>query len=118
MLDLDFLRLGQTESAGDVRDWLLRKHDRSRTNGANDARKLNVFDGFGETLQSAAILLQKAQPRPIDLAVNQQAHQSFMSKHRREWQLALSTVKAGRHFAERLAAPTRPLLARRLPQRR
>src|SRR5207302_5627791 len=75
MLELDLLGLGEAELAGDIRDRLLRKHDRSRPRRANEADKLNVFDGLGESLQAAAILLEKSHASPIDLAVDQQPNQ-------------------------------------------
>jgi hypothetical protein len=65
--------LRQAELAGDVGNGLLRKHDCPRPDRTDNAGELNVFDCFRESLQSAAILFEKTQTRPIDLAVNQQA---------------------------------------------
>src|SRR6266851_1794676 len=81
MLELYFLSLGEAELAGDIGNRLLRKHNRARSDGADAAGKLNVFDGLGETLQAAAILFKKAQARPIDLTVNQQTYQTLVTQH-------------------------------------
>ena len=71
MFELDLLSLRESKFTSDVGKGLLRKHDRAGSDGANAARKLNVFDCFREALQPAAILLEKSQARPVDLAVNQ-----------------------------------------------
>src|SRR5207253_2867019 len=89
VLEFDLLSLSEAKLSGDVRDGLLRKHDRSRMNRANTAGKLNVFDRFGEALQATAILLKKTQAWPTDLVVNQEPDQSFMTEHRRDGDLAL-----------------------------
>ena len=72
MFELNFLGLSEAELAGDVGDGLLRKHDSSGTDGANATGKLNVFNCLGKALESAAILFEKAQTRPIDLTVDEQ----------------------------------------------
>ena len=72
----------------------LRKHDRSRPHSAHSAGKLNVFDCFGEALQAAAILFEKAQTRPIDLAVDQKPDQPFVSQAGSKGQLALGDVES------------------------
>src|SRR5437762_13904466 len=102
MLELDLLGLREAELAGDIRDRLLRKHDRSRPRRANEADKLNVFDGLGESLQAPAVLLEKSHARPIDLAVNEQTNQAFMSQHRRKRQLALRHIERRDRFTQRL----------------
>ena len=72
MFELNLLCLGETELAGDIGNRLLRKHDGPGLDGADAAGKLNVFDGLREPLQAATVLLQKAQTRTVDLAINQQ----------------------------------------------
>src|SRR5947209_6618460 len=67
-----------------------------------DAGELNIFDGFGEALQATAILFEKAQSRPVDLAVDEQAYQTLVSQHRRERKLSLRAVESCRRLAERL----------------
>jgi len=65
-------------------------------------------------LQAAAILLEKSQTRTINLAVNQQANQAFMTQHRREGKLALGHIKRCRHVAERLAVNAGHVFVRRV----
>ena len=117
MLEFDLLCLSEAELSGDVRDGLLGKHDRSGMNGANTAGKLNVFDRFGEALQATAILLKKTQAWPIDLAVNQEPDQSFMTEHRRERELALRYVEGRDHVAERFVMHARLFFVRRVAHR-
>ena len=61
VLKLDLLRLGQSKSAGDVGERLLRKDDCAGTHRPDRADELNVFDGFGKALQAAAILFEETQ---------------------------------------------------------
>src|SRR5260370_15587353 len=117
MLELNFLRLSETELAGDIGYRLLRKHDRARSDGADAAGKLNVFDGLGETLKAAAILFKKAQARPIDLTVNQQTYQTLVPAHPPEGQLALRAIETRHCLAEPLAMNARHVLVRRLAHR-
>src|SRR5436309_4226979 len=93
MFEFDLLSLRESKFTSDVGKGLLRKHDRAGSDGANAARKLNVFDCFREALQPAAILLEKSQARPVDLAVNQQPNQTLMAENRGERKLALRTLE-------------------------
>ena len=102
MLELDLLRLRKPKPSGDVGKRLLWKHDGAWTHRPNAAGELNIFDGFGEALQSAAILLEKAQSWPVDLAIDKQANQTLMSQHRREWKLSLRAIESCCRLAERL----------------
>ena len=114
VFELDFLRLRQSKLARDIGDRLLRKHDRARPHGANPAGKLNVFDSFGKALQSTTILFEKTKARAINLAVDEQTNETFVTEHRREGKLALRAVKRGGSFAERLAVNARYVLVRRV----
>src|SRR5437764_4767222 len=81
VLKFNLLSLRQTKLAGNIGNRLLRKHNCSRSHYANAADKLNILDGFRKTLQAAAILFEKTQSRPIDLAIDQQTNQTLMSEN-------------------------------------
>src|SRR5882672_4398579 len=112
VFELNLLRLGETELSGDVGDRLLGKHDRAGSHGANAAVKLDVFNRFRKTLQPAAILFEKAQSRPINLTIDEQSNQTFMTQHGGERELTLRHIKRGRHVAEGLAMNTRDVFVR------
>ena len=114
VLELDLLRLGEAKPPRDVGKRLLWKDDRAWTDGPNAAGKLNIFDGLGEALQSAAILFEEAQSWPIDLAVDEQANQTLVSQHRRERKLSLRAVESRRRFAERFAMNASYVFVRRI----
>ena len=95
----------------------LRKHDRARSHGANLADELNVFDRFGEELQTAAILFEKAQSRAIDLTVDQETNQTLVAQARREGQFALRDVERGFRIAEWLIVQPRDVFVRRVAHR-
>jgi hypothetical protein len=94
MLKLDLLSLRQTESAGDVGKRFVGENDRTWSYGSDSAHELNVFNCFGEKLQSAAILFEESQTRSIDLTVNQQTHKAFMTQAGSEWELSLCDVES------------------------
>jgi len=72
---------------------LLRKDDGPRTHCPDPADKLDVFDCFGKPLQTAAVLLQKSQPRAVNLAIDQETDQALVAQARGERQLSLSHIK-------------------------
>src|SRR5262249_11756193 len=72
VLELDLLRLRQSESTSNVRKWFLSKNDRAGSHGSDLANELNVFNRLCEELQAAAILFEETQTRTIDLAVDEQ----------------------------------------------
>ncbi len=117
VLEFDLLRLGEAELAGDVGNWLLCKHDRARADRANGPGKLDVFDGLRKSLQPAAILLEKTQPRPINLAVNQEADQALVTQHWSERKFSLGHIKGGKYFAEGLAMHAGGIFIRRIAHR-
>ena len=117
VLKLDLLRLREAERARDVSKRLLREHDRCGPHGANRADEVHVFDGLCEQLQAAAILFQKAQARPINLAVDKQAHEPRVTKHRGERQLALSNVERRLRFAQLFVVQPRYVLVGRVAHR-
>src|SRR5207253_8236484 len=80
--------------------------------------ELNVFYCFVEELQPATILLEKSQPWPIDLTVNQQTHQSLVTKDRREGKFALGAIKGRAGFAQWLTMNARHFLIRRVAHSR
>src|SRR5215204_18705 len=100
MLKLDLLSLRKPERAADVSKWLVCKNDRAGPHRPDLTDELNVFDCFGEELQAAAVLFEKAQSRAIDLAVYQQPHQSFMAQAGSEGQLALCYVERSLNVAQ------------------
>src|SRR6185503_14542110 len=112
MLKLDLLRLRQAKGAGDVGERLLRKDDCSGTHHSNRADELNVFDRLGETLQTAAILFEKAQARAIDLTVEKQTDETRMAQAGREGQLSLRYVKRRLGVAEWAVVKVRRLFVR------
>ena len=107
MLKLDLLRLRDAESARDVGKRLLREDDRAGPHCSDSADKLNVLDRFGKELQTATVLFQKTQPRAIDLAVDEQAHEPFVTETRSERKFALRDVEGGFSVAEWLVVQTR-----------
>ena len=117
MLKLDLLRLRQTESSGDVCKWFLRKDDRAGSHGSDLADELNVFDGFGEELQTAAILFEKTKTRTIDLAVDEQTDQPFMAQTGSERDFALRYIESRFCVAESLIVQARAILVRRIAHR-
>jgi hypothetical protein len=114
VLELDLLRLGHAEGAADVRERLLREHDRARPHRPDLADKQNVFDRFREEFQAAAILFQKTESRSIDLAVDKQADQPFVAQARRESEFALGDVEGRFGVAERLTVQARHVFERRV----
>src|ERR1041385_686283 len=114
MFEFDLLSLRESKSTSEVGKGLLRKHDRAGSDGANAAGKLNVFDCFREALQPAAVLLEKSQARPVDLAVNQQPNQTLVAEDRGERKLPLRTIEGRGCFAERLVMNAGHFLVRRV----
>lgn len=114
MLKFDFLGLSESEGSGDVREWLLRKDDRCRSHGADSADELHVFDGFREESQSATVLLQEAQARPINLAIDKESNKPFVAQAGSERQFALGNVERRLGVAQLLVVEPRHVLVGRI----
>ena len=117
MFKFDFLRLGETELAGDVGNWLLREHDGAGMHRPDGAGKLNVFDGLGKELQTAAVLFEEAKTRAIDLAINEQPHEPLVAQAGRERKFALRDVERRLRVTQPLVVETRHIFKRRVAHR-
>jgi hypothetical protein len=117
VLKLDLLRLRQSERAANVGERFLREDDRAGPNGANRADELNVFDCFGEVVQAAAILFEEAKTRTIDLAVDEETNQAFVTEARCEGQLSLGYVERRFGVAEPSVVQPGDVLERRVAHR-
>src|SRR5262249_4596849 len=102
MFELDLLRLRQAERATDIGKRFLSEHDRAGTHRTNLADELNVFDGLRKQLQTAAILFEKTQARAIDLAIDQQTDQTFVTEAGSEREFPLRDIKSRFGVAESL----------------
>jgi hypothetical protein len=68
---------------------------------------LYVFDCFRKELESPAILFEKAQPGPIDLAVDEETDQTLMAQAGSEGKFSLRYVERGLGVAEPTVVKTR-----------
>src|SRR6185503_12236935 len=114
VLKLDLLRLRQSERTADISKRFLRENDRAGTHRADLADKLNVFDGFGEELQAAAVLFEKAKTRAIDLTVDEQSYEPLVAQARGEGKFALSDVERRFRIAQPLTVEPRHIFERRV----
>ena len=115
MLKLNLLRLRQTESAANVRERFLREDDRARPHRPDCTDELNVFDCFSEVVQAAAVLFEEAKTRAIDLAVDEQTNETFVTEAGRKRQLSLGDVESGFRVAESFPRP-RPMIGSFSPE--
>jgi hypothetical protein len=117
VLKLNLLGLSECKRSGDVGERLLLENDSAGPDGANFADELDVFDGFSESLETATILLQEAQPWAIYFTVNKQMHQAAMAQARSKGDLALSYIKRRLGVAEWTVVKAGYVFVRRVAHR-